>query len=99
MTVLKDFEKESFYYQIMKDGEENELSRTLSSTNILTHLCNAHPQSNELNKNNNELSLVDYIHSTTRFNRPYLNFCGKTSNISRLQICLAFLLDEKISDY
>ncbi len=105
MALLKDLEKEGFYYRIKKEGEEDsddeeiESSRTVSSTNILTHLYIAHPQSIEMYKNNHELLLLDCNYRTNRFSMPCLNFCGKTGNNSTLQICLAFLPDEKIPAY
>ncbi|KAI0992943.1 hypothetical protein K3495_g15241 [Podosphaera aphanis] len=105
MAPLKDLEKEGFYYRIKKEGEEDsddeeiESSRTVSSTYILTHLYIAHPQSIEMYKNNHELLLLDCTYCKNRFSMPYLNFCGKTGNNSTLQICLAFLPDEKIPSY
>ncbi|KAI0995120.1 hypothetical protein K3495_g13061 [Podosphaera aphanis] len=105
IALLKDLEKEGFYYRIKKeskedsDDEEIKLSRTVLSTNIPTHLYIAHLQSIEIYKNNHELSLLDCTYRTNRFSMPCLNFCGKTGNNNTLQICLVFLPDEKIPAY
>ncbi|RKF54219.1 hypothetical protein GcC1_213045, partial [Golovinomyces cichoracearum] len=82
-ALLKDLEKEGFYYRIKKEGEEDSDDEEIESSRTINH----------------DLLLLDCTYRTKRFSMPYLKFCGKTGNNSTLQICLAFLLDEKRPAY